>query len=523
MTGLWALLLLLADPPHPAAAPAGFVELRLTVGRSLVIDYPTEIARISTSDPEVVDAVPATTREFLVHGKGHGGATLVVWTKAGDRSIYNVTVEPNVEPLRRLLAENFPQEEIRVHTLKDEVTLTGRVTSKEVADRAAQLAAPVAKMVVNNLKVAAPPVSRQIVLRVRFAELNKSVGESFAVNLVSLGAGGTIGRVTTGQISPPTLSSDSGQTRVTISDALNIFAFRPDLDLMTFVRALQNQGVLQILAEPNLVTTSGKEASFVVGGEFPVPVVQGGANVGAVTIVFREFGVRLTFNPQITEHGTIKLHVRPEVSTLDFANAVTLSGFTVPALATRRVETHIELAQGQSFVIGGLIDDRVTENLSRIPGLASVPVLGALFKSRSESRSKTELVVLVTPEIAEPIQPGVSLPTPAFPKPFLPTVLEKSSDRERRPAGEARSRTTRTPPAGTAEGRRLAVTPVLNAAPNPAAASPVTAAAVRTDHGPARDDRPASLREGRESGLSAIPDVRSHAAGRAGSGRMARR
>jgi pilus assembly protein CpaC len=204
-----------------------------------------------------------------------------------------------------------------------------------------------------------------------------------------------------------------------LSDALNIFAFRPDLNLAAFIKALQNQGVLQILAEPNLVTTDGKEASFLAGGEFPVPIVQGGASVGAVTIQFREFGIRLSFLPNVTSHNTIKLHVKPEVSMLDFANGVTLSGFNIPGLTTRRMETFIELTQGQSFVIAGLIDDRVTENLGKVPGLASIPLLGTLFKSRQENKSKTELIVVVTPEITSPPQAAAAIPAPAMPKSFM--------------------------------------------------------------------------------------------------------
>jgi pilus assembly protein CpaC len=265
---------------------------------------------------------------------------------------------------------------------------------------------------------------------------------------------------------------DGGSPRVSIADALNIFAFRPDLDLMVFIKALQNEGVLQILAEPNLVTVPGKEASFLVGGEFPVPIVQGGANVGAVTVQFREFGVRLTFNPEITVRDTIKLHVKPEVSTLDFANAISLSGFTIPALATRRVETNIELARGQSFVIGGLIDDRVTENLSRIPGLANIPVLGTIFKSRAENRSKTELIVLVTPEIATPLEAGTPPPGPTFPKAFLPD-LEKIS-KAGSPAKQKSSSKGAPPP------------PASPAAPAQAALRP-------------------GMRESRESKLTAIP------------------
>jgi pilus assembly protein CpaC len=474
MTLLAAAALLCADTAGAAAAAPNKLassDLKLTLGRSLVIDYPADIARISTSDPAVADAVPATSREFLVHGKGLGVATIVVWAKTGLRSLYNVAVEPDTEPIRRLLRETFPTESIQVQAAKDEVTLTGQVSSKEVFDRAALIAAPLAKAVVNHLQVAPPPAAPQIVLKVRFAELNRNVGTQFAVNLVGLG--NTIGRTTTGQFNAPNIGIDGGAPRVTIADALNIFAFRPDLDLMAFIRALQNEGVLQILAEPNLVTTPGKEASFVVGGEFPVPIVQGGANVGAVTIQFREFGVRLTFNPEITVRDTIKMHVRPEVSTLDFANAITLSGFTIPALATRRVETNIELARGQSFVIGGLIDDRVTENLSRIPGLANIPVLGTIFKSRAENRSKTELIVLVTPEIAAPIEAGQPAPGPNFPKAFLPDIEKIAKNA---PAGSKQK--------VVASGK---------GAPAP---GPATAAVAATRPG---------MRESRESKISAIP------------------
>lgn len=473
MTLFAAIALLCADATGTGAAiPTKLVssDLKLTLGRSLVIDYPTDIARISTSDPAIADAVPATSREFLVHGKGYGVATIVVWAKTGQRSLYNVGVEPDVEPIRRLMRETFPSETISVQAAKDEVTLTGQVSSKEVFDRAALIAAPLAKAVVNNLQLAPPPIAPQIVLKVRFAELNRNVGSQFAVNLIGLG--NTIGRTTTGQFSAPNIGVDGGAPRVSIADALNIFAFRPDLDMMALIKALQNEGLLQILAEPNLVTTPGKEASFVVGGEFPVPIVQGGANVGAVTIQFREFGVRLTFNPELTVRDTIKMQVRPEVSTLDFANAITLSGFTIPALATRRVETNIELARGQSFVIGGLIDDRVTENLSRIPGLANIPVLGTIFKSRAENRSKTELIVLVTPEIASPIEPGQPVPGPNFPRAFLPDIEKISKN--------------------TATSKQKIAS---SGTPVPATGPAVPAAAAA---------RP-GLRESRESKLSAVP------------------
>ena len=423
---LVAAALLILAPAASVLAQGGPEDLRLTVGKSIVIDYPADISRISTSNPDIVDASPVTGREVLVHGKSFGTVTLVVWSKTGQRNFYNITVEQNLEPLRRLLKETFPKEDIHVQSSRDSLSLTGRVSSKDAADRATALAAPFGKTIVTNLQVASPAVDKQILLRVKFAELDRSAETQFGINLISTGATNTIGRVTTGQFaapSPTTIQSGGGavNSTFTISDALNIFAFRPDLNLGALIKALQSRNILQILAEPNLVTTSGKEASFLVGGEFPIPVLQGGANSGAVTIQFREFGVRLTFNPVVGENNTIRLYVKPEVSSLDFANAVSFNGFTIPALSSRKMETNVELGEGQSFVIAGLIDNRLTETVDRIPGLSSIPLLGNLFKTKDVSRNNTELIVMVTPEITMPLQPGEAKPLPAMPRDFLIT------------------------------------------------------------------------------------------------------
>jgi pilus assembly protein CpaC len=420
-------LMVLPAPMPLAAQSMNVVDLSMTVGKSLVIDYPVEIGRISTSSPEVVDAVPATAKEFLLHGKGHGSATVVVWSKTGARTMYNVTVEHNLEPIRKLLSETFPSEDIRIQSGRDSITLVGKVSSKDVADRAVAIATPLAKTVVTNLQIAAAPIEQQIILRVKFAELNRTAGMQLGVNIFSTGATGTTGAISTNQYTPPALQTLRGNNdRVVnppptfnITDALNIFAFRPDLNLGAAIRALQSQDILQILAEPNLTTLNGKEASFLAGGEFPVPVLQGGGNAGAVTIQFREYGIRLNFNPSITPNGTIKMYVKPEVSTIDLSNAVSLSGFTIPALATRRMETNVELKEGQSFMIAGLMDDRVTEQMSKLPGLSSIPILGALFKSRLERKAKTELIVIVTPEIVKPYNPDDKLPIPEFPREWL--------------------------------------------------------------------------------------------------------
>lgn len=399
-------------------------ELRLTLGKSIVIDYPADIARISTSNPEVADYVAVTTREILINAKSHGTATLIVWSRSGQREFYSITVEHNLEPIRKIVKSTFPNEDIQVQAARDSLSLTGMVSTQLVADRVVALVTPLAKSVLNNLRLAPQKAEKQILLRVRFAELNRNASRSFGVNLISTGAGNTIGRITSGGTPAPNPSSVGGgsggsNSVFSISDALNLFAFRPDINIGAFVKALQAEGVLQILAEPNLVTTNGKEASFLVGGEFPVPILQGGSNSGSVTVQFREFGIRLTFNPQVTESGSIKLYVKPEVNTLDLANSVSIAGFSIPALATRKIETNIELGEGQSFVIGGLMDDRVTDSMSKIPGLSSIPLLGSLFKSRTENRSNSELIVLVTPEITTPLSASDPRPKIEFPKEFM--------------------------------------------------------------------------------------------------------
>jgi pilus assembly protein CpaC len=428
------LAALLTVTAAAALAQGGPEEIRLTVGKSIVIDYPADISRISTSNPDIADASPVTAREVLVHGKSFGTVTLVVWSKSGQRNFYNITVELNLEPLRKLLKDTFPTDDIHVQSSRDSLSMTGRVGFKEIADRAALLAAPFAKTVVNNLQISPAGVEKQILLRVKFAELDRNASDQFGVNLISTGATNTIGRVTTGQFSAPTPTeiapSGTGGTTSTfnISDALNIFAFRPDLNLGILIRALQQRNLLQMLAEPNLVTTNGKEASFLVGGEFPIPVLQGGANSGAVTIQFREFGVRLTFNPVVTENNTIRMYVKPEVSSLDFGHALSFNGFTIPALSSRKMETNIELGEGQSFVIAGLIDDQVTETISKIPGLSSLPILGNLFKTRQVDKNNTELVVMVTPEITMPLQPGEAKPMPILPRDFLTPLTPNQTE-----------------------------------------------------------------------------------------------
>jgi len=388
-------------------------DLRLTVGKSIVIDYPMDIKQISTSNPDVVDASPVTKREILVNAKGLGASTMIVWNNNDQRTFYNVNVDLNLDPFRRLLQEAYPGERIEVRSSRDSITLNGTVSSKDVADRVTALATTFAKTVVSNLQIPVAPIEKQVLLRVKFAELDRQKGEQYGVNLDSLGATNTIGHITTEQFTGGGTTQPSA-----ITDALSIFAFRKDLNLAAFIKALQTENILEILAEPTLVTSNGKDATFLVGGEFPVPVVQGGTSNG-VTVQFREYGIRLNFTPVITANNTIKMFLKQEVSSIDLANAVTLNGFSIPALSTRRAETNVELSPGQSFVVAGLLDNRDTDTFSKIPFISSIPILGPLFKSKSESKSRTELVMLVTPELTEPLNQNDPKPEINYPRDFL--------------------------------------------------------------------------------------------------------
>jgi pilus assembly protein CpaC len=280
---------------------------------------------------------------------------------------------------------------------------------------------------VNLLNVNVPASEPQILLKVQFATIDRAASLQLGANLFSLGGANTIGRTSTEQFSPPTVTQSSGQTTSTLSDALNIFLFRPDLNLGATIEALQTHNDVQILAEPNVLAINNKPASFLAGGEFPYPILQGGgAGLGTVTVAFREFGVRLGFLPLITPRGTIRLSVVPEVSALDYASGLTIQGFNIPGLTVRRVQTEIELGSGQSFAIAGLMDKSLTQTIEKIPLLSQIPLLGKLFQSKLLNKSDTELLVIVTPQIVNPIPAGQPLPQLNFPWPFM--TIDKPSN-----------------------------------------------------------------------------------------------
>jgi len=404
-------------------------QLTVIASKSIIVNTAEPIERVSVTDSAIAEPIPISPQQVMIHGRTPGIVSLILWDKTGKSTSYDLVVEVDISLLQRQLEEQFPTENINVSSAKGSVVLAGTASDPHVVEKAIEIAGSFAPKVINLLQLPPPPDTEQILLQVKFADVDRAATQNLGVNLISTGATNTLGSTSTQQFAPP-FSGVSLQTHSpatgpgitasqTLQDVLNIFFFRPDLNFGATIKALQQKNLLQILAEPNLLASNGKEASFLAGGEFPFPVVQGGQNINTVTIQFKEFGVRLNFTPNVTPSGKIRLKVRPEVSALDFTNAVTIAGFFVPALSTRRAETEIELSDGQSFAIAGLIDNRLSEVANKIPGLGDLPVLGYLFKSRQLQKSKTELMVLVTPKFVKPLNPDQLPPIPEAPKPFL--------------------------------------------------------------------------------------------------------
>ncbi len=407
-----------------------------------MITSPARIKRVSVADPAVLDAIAVNPNQLLLNGKAPGAASLVIWDETGQSQTFDAYVDLDVSGLRSQIRQVLPNEPVSVDAQGSVVTLSGRVSSQAVADRVTQIAqamVPKKEDVVSLLEVPAAPTTGEVLLAVKFADVNRSTLSQLGVNLFST-SNKLPFSTSTGQFSPPTVQSNttvagngttttgtpavsSSGVPITLTQLLNIFIFRPDLNLGATIQALEEKNLLQILAEPNVLAETGKEASFVDGGQFPYPVVQGATGgVPVVTIQFREFGVKLVFTPVITPDGLIHLKVAPEVSSLDFTNALTIQGFTIPSLITRRVESEMILKDGQSFVIAGLVNNQVTEEFQKIPGLGDLPILGKFFKSRSISKSDDELLVMVTPRIVHMNAPPPQPSPPHFPDSFMPPL-----------------------------------------------------------------------------------------------------
>jgi pilus assembly protein CpaC len=404
--------------------PQGSAPLRVMVGKSLLINTTEQLRRISITDGAIAFAQVITPTQILVHGKAPGEVSLLIWDTLERSRSFDLRVDVDVSACADEERRVFPEEQITVTPSRAAVVLSGHVSTEDVAKRAGELASAYSPKVVNVLTFG-PVGAQEVLLQVKFAEVDRTALTQMGINFISTGSANTIGTVTTGQygaFGPQTLTPGGSTTAATspattINNVLNLFLFRPDINFGAVIEALENKSLLQILAEPNLIAVNGKEASFLAGGQFPFPIVQPGAGFTAVTISFKDFGVHLQFTPVIMPNGNIHLKVAPEVSTLDFSNALTISGFTVPALSTRKAETEFELQDGQSFVIAGLMDNRVTDIYNKIPGLGDIPILGNFFRSKSLQKSNSELMVLCT---VHRISPNAEPPAPPKnPKPFL--------------------------------------------------------------------------------------------------------
>ena len=395
-------------------------KLELTVGKSKVLDLPTAIKRASLANPEVADTVVLSPTQIYVTGKTTGVTNLTLWSESGRMmGMYDVVIAPDVTRLKENLHKTLPEEHgIMVTSDHDHITLSGTASDASTMNRALSMAEAYApKKVVNAMQVGGV---QQVMLEVRVAEMNRDLIKRLGLNFTGIG-NDYFGLSVLGNLTRlASLSHPIGQTATIATEATQViqgaFGFNAASTSWTgFVDALKEENALKVLAKPTLMALNGQEAAFLAGGEFPIPVPQA---FGLVTVQFKKFGVGLVFTPTVLNSKHISLNVAPEVSELDFTNALRLQGFVVPAITTRRAATTIELADGQSFAIGGLLRDNVRESVKKVPFLGEVPILGALFRSSSFQKSETELVIIVTPHLVKPLDMNAqTLPTDYFVEP----------------------------------------------------------------------------------------------------------
>lgn len=401
--------------------------LRVPVGNSSVVMHGAVLDRVSIGNPQIADAVVVSAREVVVNGKAAGTTSLLLWDRAGGRAVYSVRVTADAPMLEREFRTLFPGEDIRARAVGNTVILEGEVEDPRMAQRAVLVARGLGEGVTVLDHIAVPRPS-QVLVQVRFAEVSRNALQELGTELLVydganvksiLGSGSVAstrggqqgGGGNTGGEGGQGIAENPLQFTQVVSEAVNFFIFHQPSGLGAFIKMLQQRGLFRSLAEPSLLAASGDSASFLAGGEFPYPVLQGGTASNAVTIQFKEFGIRLNFKPVITNSGMIRLQVRPEVSQLDFANATQIAGFLIPSLLARRAETTVELADGQTFAIAGLVDNSMAKAVTKVPILGDIPILGYLFKSEEFRQNRTELLVLVTPRLVEPMDEAPPLPT----------------------------------------------------------------------------------------------------------------
>lgn len=408
--------------------------LHLVMGHSMFVNTESRLKRIYVSNPDVLDSYTSSPHQIIITAKAPGVSSLVLWDEAGKSQSYLVNADVDVTDLRSALRDAFPGDNIRVEGHGDQVGLAGTVSSEKADEAAVKLAGLFAKNVADSLQVAAPHTP-QVRLKVRVVEIDRSRAFQLGFNFFT--AGKNTFNASTGQFSsitvaPSAASGNSGSgDLLAVTSLLNLFYYNTDHNVGSAIQALINKQILQILAEPTLSAVSGQKASFLSGGEFPYPVVQGGTGgFTSVTIQFRPYGVKVDFTPTVLPDGTIQLKVAPEVSALDYTNQVVISGYTIPAISTRRAETVVQLRDGQSFAISGLLDNRTTDQMSKIPGIGDIPVLGKLFQTKVTNRTNEELAVIVTPTLVDPLS---ETPHPMQPKMVVPFIDNKKFDKEMTP------------------------------------------------------------------------------------------
>ncbi len=376
------------------------VAVNVLVGQSRVINFDKPVGRFSVSNPDIAEAVLVTPDQVLVNGKAFGQVNFIAWEQSGGQYlVFDVYVRANLSLIDSQIRALFPKEDVRLSQANGSVVLSGSVADSKTG---AQVQSVVEAAGFKTVNMLASPVKNmaQVQLQVRVAEVSRNrvrdLGTSWAYQ------GGSSGVYANSGAGPSSLGSvTNGVLSGTLSSALNLFVMGGNT--LSMIRALQTQGALRELAEPNLIAMDGHQASFLAGGEFPVPIVSGGSDRSTVTVVFKEYGVRLNFKPTIIDEDHIRLELEPEVSTIDFSNGVKFDGFLIPALRTRRAKTGIELRDGQSFALAGLLDNNETKSLSKVPVLGDIPVLGALFKSKSFQKNETELMFIVTAQLVKPV------------------------------------------------------------------------------------------------------------------------
>jgi pilus assembly protein CpaC len=417
----------------PAALQSDFTSalpveehLHVIVGRSVFINTHFKLKRVYITNPAVLDSYTATPNQILCTAKQTGVSSLILWDDHEMSHTYLVSSDVDVAALQGSLKQTLPHEDIRAVADGGKIVLTGTVSTDAVVDTATKLAAQYSKDVSDAMLVN-PAKIKQVELKVRIVEVDRSKLDQLGFNIFSAG-GNTLASSSTNQFSSmlsvggagSATASTVGNTTVAVTNPLNFLFYSSKYNIGATLQDLATQNILQILAEPTITTISGQKADFLAGGEFPFPVVQGSSTgTTSITIQFRSYGVKVEFTPVVNTDGTIDLKVAPEVSALDFTNAVTISGYTIPALSTRRAETQVVLNSGESFAISGLLDRRATDSFSKTPGIANVPILGELFKSKNVNHSTSELIVVVTPTTVEPLLRANNLPVPTQAVPML--------------------------------------------------------------------------------------------------------